>query len=59
MPVAKGEPLENIVDLEAGARLVALQQNLQTSSMDVLDYRDAPVRLSWRTQHCIAIDDRS
>ena len=38
------------------ARLVAVQQNLHTSSMDVLDYRDAPVRLSWRTNHCIAID---
>ncbi len=57
--VYAGASTRFIVDLEAGARLVALQQNLQTSSMDVLDYRDAPVRLSWRTQHCIAIDDRS
>jgi putative spermidine/putrescine transport system ATP-binding protein len=57
--VYAGASTRFIVDLDAGARLVALQQNLQTSSMDVLDYRDAPVRLSWRTQHCIAIDDRS
>ncbi len=54
--VYAGASTRFIVDLDAGARLVAVQQNLQTSSMDVLDYRDAPVRLSWRTQHCIAID---
>jgi putative spermidine/putrescine transport system ATP-binding protein len=48
-----------VVDLEAGARLVAVQQNLQTSSMDVLNYRNATVMLSWKKQHCIAIDDRS
>ncbi len=57
--VYAGASTRFIVDLDAGARLVAVQQNLQTSSMDVLDYRDAPVRLSWRTQHCIAIDNRS
>jgi putative spermidine/putrescine transport system ATP-binding protein len=57
--VYAGASTRFIVDIDAGARLVAVQQNLQTSSMDVLDYRDAPVRLSWRTQHCIAIDDRS
>jgi putative spermidine/putrescine transport system ATP-binding protein len=45
-----------IVDLDAGARLVAVQQNLHTSSVEVLDYRGARVRLSWRTRHCIAID---
>ena len=56
--VYAGASTRFIVDLDAGARLVAVQQNLQTSSMDVLDYRDAPVRLSFRTQHCIAIDDR-
>ncbi len=56
--VYAGASTRFVVDLDAGARLVAVQQNLQTSSMDVLDYRDAPVRLSWRTQHCIAIDDR-
>jgi putative spermidine/putrescine transport system ATP-binding protein len=45
-----------VVDLDVGPRLVAVQQNLHSSSSDVLDYRDAPVRLSWRPQHCIAID---
>src|SRR3954454_3429463 len=46
-----------VVDLDIGARLVAVQQNLDTSSMDVLDLRARAVRLSWRTTHCIAIHD--
>jgi putative spermidine/putrescine transport system ATP-binding protein len=54
-----GSSTRFVVDLEAGARLVAVQQNLQTSSMDVLDYRNATVRLSWKEQHIIAIDQRS
>ena len=54
-----GSSTRFVVDLEAGARLVAVQQNLQKSSMDVLDYRNATVRLSWKKQHIIAIDDRS
>ena len=37
-----------IVDLDAGGSLAAMQQNLTTSSMDVLHYRDARVRLVWR-----------
>jgi ABC-type Fe3+/spermidine/putrescine transport system ATPase subunit len=40
-----------VVDLEDGGRVVALQQNLQTSSMDVMSYRDARVRLSWHPDH--------
>ncbi|MGI8332859.1 ABC transporter ATP-binding protein [Actinomadura scrupuli] len=40
-----------VVDLEDGGRVVALQQNLQTSSMDVMRYRDARVHLSWRAEH--------
>jgi putative spermidine/putrescine transport system ATP-binding protein len=47
-----------VVDLDAGARLVAVQQNMQTSSNNMLDLRDAPVRLSWDKRHCIAIGDR-
>jgi putative spermidine/putrescine transport system ATP-binding protein len=57
--VYAGASTRFVVDLEAGARLVAVQQNLQTSSMDVLNYRNATVLLSWRKQHCIAIDERS
>lgn len=54
--VYAGATTRFIVDLDAGARLVAVQQNMNTSSMDVLRYRNASVRLSWRTHHCIAIE---
>ncbi|MBW8487473.1 ABC transporter ATP-binding protein [Actinomadura parmotrematis] len=40
-----------VVDLDGGGRAVALQQNLQTSSMDVMRLRDERVRLSWRAEH--------
>jgi len=55
--VYAGASTRFVVDLEAGARLVAVQQNLQTSSMDVLDYRDTPVLLSWKKQHVVAIHE--
>ncbi|MFY9913936.1 MAG: ABC transporter ATP-binding protein [Nocardioidaceae bacterium] len=55
--VYAGASTRFIVDLDAGARLVAVQQNLQSSSTDVLDYRGKPVQLSWRAEHCVAIDD--
>lgn len=44
------------VDLDVGARLVAVQQNTHVSSMDVLHYRGARVHLSWQPQHSVAID---
>jgi putative spermidine/putrescine transport system ATP-binding protein len=53
--VYEGATTRFIVDLDAGARLVAMQQNLHMSSMDVLDYRGSRVRLSWRTDHCIPL----
>ncbi|MEP6665532.1 MAG: ABC transporter ATP-binding protein [Nocardioidaceae bacterium] len=53
--VYAGASTRFLVDIDAGARLVVVQQNMQTSSIEVLDYRDEPVRLSWRKQHCIAI----
>ncbi|GAA3237657.1 ABC transporter ATP-binding protein [Actinocorallia longicatena] len=40
-----------VIDLADGGRVVALQQNLQTSSMDVMKLRDAEVRLSWQPEH--------
>jgi putative spermidine/putrescine transport system ATP-binding protein len=49
--VYAGAATRFVVDLDAGGRLVALQQNLQTSSMDVLELRDARVRLAWRREH--------
>lgn len=44
-----------VVDLEVGGQLVALQQNLQTSSMDVLGMRGHRVQLIWRREHETAV----
>jgi putative spermidine/putrescine transport system ATP-binding protein len=53
--VYAGAATRFVVDLDAGGRLVALQQNLQASSMDVLKLRDARVRLAWRREHEFSI----
>jgi putative spermidine/putrescine transport system ATP-binding protein len=53
--VYAGAATRFVVDLDAGGRLVALQQNLQVSSMDVLKLRGARVRLAWRREHEFAI----
>ncbi|MGI8435176.1 MAG: ABC transporter ATP-binding protein [Nocardioidaceae bacterium] len=44
-----------LVDLDVGARLVAVQQNSRVSSMDVLHYRGTKVHLAWQRQHSVAI----
>jgi putative spermidine/putrescine transport system ATP-binding protein len=44
-----------VVDLDAGARMVAVAQNQRTSSADVADLRDTSVRLCWRPEHVIAV----
>ena len=46
-----GSATRFVVDLDAGGSLVALQQNHATSSMDVLGFRDARVRLVWSKEH--------
>jgi putative spermidine/putrescine transport system ATP-binding protein len=56
--VYAGATTRFVVDVDAGdagTRLVALQQNQQTSSADVAGLRDRPVRLSWRPDHVVAI----
>jgi putative spermidine/putrescine transport system ATP-binding protein len=45
------------VALEAGGELVVTQQNLDTSSMDVLAARGRRVRLIWKRQHNFAIQE--
>ncbi|GAA3823746.1 ABC transporter ATP-binding protein [Cellulomonas soli] len=52
-----GSATRFLVDLDAGARLVALQQNLQTTSMDVQGMRGARVLLAWRTEHEFQVAD--
>jgi len=44
-----------VVDLDAGARLVTIQQNQQTSSADDAALREHPVRLTWRAEHVVAV----
>jgi putative spermidine/putrescine transport system ATP-binding protein len=47
-----------VVDLDAGARLVALQQNLQTTSSDVAQLRDTDVVLRWRREHVVSVPNK-
>jgi putative spermidine/putrescine transport system ATP-binding protein len=46
-----GDVTRFVVELDAGGELVALQQNLDTSSSDVLAFRGRAVRLVWRPEH--------
>ncbi len=43
------------VALDVGGELVVVQQNLQTSSMEVLAARGRPVRLVWQRQHVLGL----
>ncbi|MBX6382220.1 MAG: ABC transporter ATP-binding protein [Microbispora sp.] len=54
--VYAGPATRFVVDLDAGGRLIALQQNLQVSSMDVTGLRGARVRLVWHRRHEFPID---
>ncbi|NJC72521.1 ABC transporter ATP-binding protein [Planosporangium thailandense] len=53
--VYAGPTTRFVVQLDAGAQLVALRQNLRSSSADVQSYRDAPVTLRWRREHAIRL----
>ena len=44
-----------MVNLDAGGHLVALQQNLTTTSMDVAGYRNRRVRLVWDSEHAFEL----
>ncbi|MER6982787.1 ABC transporter ATP-binding protein [Streptomyces carpinensis] len=52
-----GDTTRFLVDLDAGGRLTALQQNLETSAEDVAAYRGARVRLTWHRRHTIQVPD--
>ncbi|MFI6319293.1 ABC transporter ATP-binding protein [Nonomuraea sp. NPDC050556] len=53
--VYAGPATRFVVDLEAGGRLIALQQNQQVSSMDVSRLRGEKVRLVWYRSHEFAL----
>ncbi|MEU6064220.1 ABC transporter ATP-binding protein [Streptomyces sp. NPDC047082] len=52
-----GDATRFLVDLDAGGRLTALQQNLETSAEDVAAYRGARVRLQWHLRHTVQVPD--
>jgi putative spermidine/putrescine transport system ATP-binding protein len=52
-----GDATRFLVDLDAGGRLTALQQNLETSAEDVAAYRGTRVRLSWHRRHTVHVPD--
>jgi putative spermidine/putrescine transport system ATP-binding protein len=45
-----------IVEADDGTRILAVKQNLETSSQDALDQRGRRVRVEWRREHMLAID---
>ncbi|MER6419918.1 ABC transporter ATP-binding protein [Streptomyces sp. NPDC001137] len=52
-----GDSTRFLVDLDAGGRLTALQQNLETSAEDVAAYRGTRVRLQWHHRHTVQVPD--
>jgi putative spermidine/putrescine transport system ATP-binding protein len=52
-----GPDTRYIVALDAGSELVVTQQNLHTSSMEVLAAQDRPVRLVWKRQHMLRVQE--
>jgi putative spermidine/putrescine transport system ATP-binding protein len=46
-----------LVDLDVGGRLIAVQQNLASSSADVTARRGERVRLSWRREHMFRLPE--
>jgi putative spermidine/putrescine transport system ATP-binding protein len=52
-----GPDTRYIVALDAGSDLVVTEQNLHTSSMEVLAAQGHPVRLVWKRQHVLRVDE--
>jgi putative spermidine/putrescine transport system ATP-binding protein len=46
-----------VVELDGGGTLTVLRQNLERSSAETLEERGRRVRLSWRPENTVAIDD--
>jgi putative spermidine/putrescine transport system ATP-binding protein len=52
-----GPDTRYIVALDAGSELVVTQQNLHTSSMEVLAAQGQTVRLVWKRQHVLRVNE--
>lgn len=50
-----GDATRFLVDLDAGGRLTAVQQNLETSSADLAAFRGARVGLQWHPRHAVSV----
>ena len=40
-----------LVELDGGGDLVVVEQNLKTTSMDVMKARGQPIHLAWKKEH--------
>jgi putative spermidine/putrescine transport system ATP-binding protein len=52
-----GAATRYVVELDGGGELVALRQNLESSSAEALEQKGKRVRLTWRPEHTFAIND--
>ena len=52
-----GPDTRYIVALDAGSDLVVTQQNLHRTSMEVLAAQGQPVRLVWKRQHVLRVEE--
>jgi putative spermidine/putrescine transport system ATP-binding protein len=52
-----GPDTRYVVALDAGSDLVVTQQNLNTSSMEALAAQGQPVRLVWKRQHVLRVQE--
>jgi putative spermidine/putrescine transport system ATP-binding protein len=48
-----------LVELQGGGELTVMEQNLNTTSMDVLAAQERPVRLTWKRDHIRLISDKA
>jgi putative spermidine/putrescine transport system ATP-binding protein len=48
-----------VVELDDGSEIVAVAQNLETSSQDALEQRDRRVRAQWRKDHTFTIESET
>jgi putative spermidine/putrescine transport system ATP-binding protein len=56
--VYAGMATRYIVELDGGGELTVVVQNLETSSAQALEARGRVVRLAWRPEHTLSLEDR-
>jgi putative spermidine/putrescine transport system ATP-binding protein len=48
-----------LVELEAGGELQVVRQNLETSSAEVQELRGQQVKVGWRSEHTVAVEEQT